>query len=305
MKKRLLSGLSIFVLGAMLFTGCAGGSGTETNTATTTQPEPAKQAAEPAKQEPVQSSGGRIQIVGSTTVAPPMEKLAAKYNEAYSNIVIEIQGVGSSAGVKAANEKTADIGMASRSLTADEKTWGLVETVIAYDGIGVVVHPSNGVEDLTSEQVKGIFEGKITNWSEVGGANQEIIVVTREEGSGTRGAFEEILKLTEKVGDKNVSTIAQTALVAEGNGTVKANVASKEGAVGYLSLGIIDDTVKALSVDGVAATEEEVLKDNYSISRPLLILTQPGASADVAAFIEFILSDEGQAIVSESYISVK
>lgn len=287
MKKKLLASISILLLGTMIFAGCSG----------TTQEE-GKTAGETIK------TSGKIAAVGSTTVTPPMEELATKYKETHADSNIEIQGVGSSAGIKAAHEKTADIGMASRALKEEEKAFGLVETVIAYDGIGVVVNPANNTTGLTSEQVKGIFQGTITNWSEVGGSDEAIIVVTREDGSGTRAAFEEILKLTEKINDKDVSTITQGALVAEGNGTIKATVGSKAGAIGFVSLGFIDESVKAVSIDGVIPTPEEVKADKYPISRPLLILTQPDAGSNVTDFVDFILSAEGQAIVSEKYISV-
>ncbi|MGL6173347.1 MAG: phosphate ABC transporter substrate-binding protein [Cellulosilyticaceae bacterium] len=282
MKKKLLASVSVLLLGTMIFTGC-GSSATAAGTDAKT---------------------GKIQAVGSTTVAVPMEELAAKYKEQKTDVVIEVQGVGSSAGVKAAHEKTADIGMVSREVKDSEKEYGLTETVIAYDGIAVVVNPANGVADLTAEQVKGIFEGTITNWSEIGGADEAIIIVTREDGSGTRSAFEEILGLQKDLDGKKISSIAQTALVAEGNGTIKATVASKPGAIGYVSLGYIDETVSAIQVDGVTPTPETVKSGEYSVSRPLLILTQPEAPAHVKEYVDFILSDAGQEVVSEKYIPV-
>ncbi|MGL4800403.1 MAG: phosphate ABC transporter substrate-binding protein [Cellulosilyticaceae bacterium] len=276
LRNKLIVGLSTVLLGSLLFTGCG-------------------------SKEVV---GAKITTVGSTTVAVPMEALADTYKEKNPDVVIEVQGVGSSAGVKAAHEKTADIGMASREIKDSEKEYGLKETVIAFDGIAMVIHPSNGVSNLTKEQVKDIFNGTVTNWSEVGGADQAIVVVTREDGSGTRSAFEEIVGLTEKRDDKEVSTIVQTALVAEGNGAIRANVASKEGAIGFVSLGYIDETVKAVSIDGVVPTVEGIKDGSYTISRPLLILTQPEVSQDVQAFVDFILSPEGQEVVSDKYIPV-
>lgn len=246
----------------------------------------------------------KISVVGSTTVTVPMELLANTYQEKNPNIVIEVQGVGSSAGVKAAHEKTADIGMASREIKESEKTYGLKEIPIAHDGIAVVIHPSNNARDLTMEQVKGIYEGTITNWKEVGGADRPIIVVTREAGAGTRGAFEEIVGLHEDRNGKDVSTITPIALVGEGNGTIKATVASKKDSIGFISLGTVDETVKALSIEGVPATAETVLEGEYPISRRLLILTQPEQSEKVSDFITFILGEEGQDIVSEHYIPV-
>lgn len=289
MKKKLLASISVLLLGSMILTGCgslAGAAGTSDAPADKT------------------TGSAKIQAVGSTTVAVPMEELAAKYKEQKPDAVIEVQGVGSSAGVKAAHEKTADIGLVSREIKDSEKEYGLTETVIAYDGIAIVINPANGIEDLSSEQIKGIFEGTITNWNEVGGADEDIIIVTREDGSGTRSAFEEILGLQKEIGDKKVSSIAQSALVAEGNGTIKATVASKVGAIGFVSLGYIDDTVSAINVDGVVPTPESVKAGEYSISRPLLILTQPDAPAHVQEYVDFILGAEGQAVVSEKYIPI-
>ncbi|MEG0152535.1 MAG: phosphate ABC transporter substrate-binding protein [Cellulosilyticaceae bacterium] len=288
MKKKLLASVSILLLGTMMLTGCGSSAGVAEGDKGTTQT----------------TESVKIQAVGSTTVAVPMDELVLKYKEKNPEVVIEVQGVGSSAGVKAAHEKTADIGMVSREIKDSEKEYGLTETVIAYDGIAVVLNPANGVEDLSSEQVKGIFEGTITNWSEVGGVDENIIVVTREDGSGTRSAFEEILGLQKEIGDKKVSSITQSALVAEGNGTIKATVASKTGAVGYVSLGFIDETVKVISVDGVIPTPESVKASKYSVSRPLLILTQPDAPAHVQEYVDFILGTEGQEVVSEKYIPV-
>ena len=234
-----------------------------------------------------------------------MEELANKYKEIEPNVVVEVQGVGSSAGVKEAADVTADMGMVSRELKDSEQSDDLEVTTIAYDGIAIVVNPANGVENLTSEQVKGIFEGTITNWSEVGGADADIIVVTREDGSGTRSAFEEILGLQQEIDGKKVSSISQGALVAEGNGTIKATVASKEGSIGFVSLGFIDDTVKAISVNDVMPTVETVKNGEYSVSRPLLVITHKDGTQTTKDFLEFILGDEGQEIVSEKYISVK
>lgn len=266
MKRKLLVGISTVLLGAMVFTGC--GNSTD--------------------------GGSTISIIGSTTVAVPMEELAEKYKETNPDVVVEVQGVGSSAGIKAAEDGTADIGMASRELKEEEKAFGLEETVIAYDGIAIVVHPSNTVADLTTEQVKGIFDGTITNWSEVGGSDQDIIVVSRESGSGTRAAFEEMLDVT----------MVPSALIADGNGAIKANVASKENSIGFVSAGFIDETVGAVSIDGVAANVDTIKSGEYKVSRPLLIMNKPDAAEEVDVFIDFILSDEGQNIVGEKYISV-
>lgn len=296
MKKRLFSCIAALALGTVMFAGCS--SNTVAPEASKTPEQTA--GAEAAKE--TKKDGVKISIVGSTTIAEPMEKLVAAYKETGNSDNIEVQGNGSSAGIKAAVEGTADIGMSSRELSEEEKAQGLVETVIAYDGIAVVVNPTNGVADLTKAQIKDIFEGKITNWSEVGGSDQAIIVVTREAGSGTRGAFEEILKLLD---ESKASTIVDTALVSEGTGAVMATVASKEAAIGFVSLGYIDESVKALSVEGVMPTVETVKANEYLISRPLLLVSKPEASEQTQAVIDFIVGDAGQEIISEKYISVK
>ena len=291
MKNKLFKILGITVLGMAMLTGCASGAG---NAAENTD----NAAAEAA-------SSSKVVAVGSTTVAVPMEELANKYKEIKPDVVVEIQGVGSSAGIKAITDGTADMGMLSRELKESEQSDNIEVTTIAHDGIAIVLNPANGVENLTSEQVKGIFEGQITNWSEVGGNDEPIVVVTREDGSGTRSAFEEILGLQQEIEGKKVSSIAQTALVAEGNGTIKATVASKSGAIGFVSLGFIDDTVKAVSVDGVMPTVETVKSGEYSVSRPLLVVTDTESTQTTQDFLTFILGDEGQEIISEKYISVK
>lgn len=300
MKKRLLSCMTILALGTMMFTGCGGSASTSGDAQASNQQVAAEKSSEAPKEE--KKSSVKISIIGSTTIVEPMEKLVATYKELGNTDNIEVQGNGSSAGIKAAIDGTADIGMASRELSEEEKASGLVETVIAYDGIAVIVNPSNGVSNLTKAQVKDIFEGTITNWSEVGGVDKDIIVVTREAGSGTRGAFEEILKLLD---ENKASTITNTALVSEGTGAVMATVASKEASIGFVSLGYIDDTVKALSVDGVEPTVETVKANEYTISRPLLLVSKPTIKKESQAVIDFIIGDEGQEIMAEKYISVK
>lgn len=275
MKKKLLAGIVMLAVGAMTITGC-GGTGSD-------------------------SGGSKVSIVGSTTIAEPIENLVSKYKENGGTLKIEVQGNGSSAGIKAAADGTADIGMASRELSSEEKGLNLKETVIAYDGIAVVVNPTNSVTDLSKEQIKGIFEGTIKNWSEVGGSDQNIVIVTREAGSGTRSAFEEIVGLLD---ENKGSTIANTALVSEGTGSIMATVASKEAAVGFISLGYMNDTVKSVSVDGVAPNVEDVRNGSYAISRPLLLVTAENAKAETGEVLDFVLSPDGQAVIGEKYIPV-
>lgn len=176
--------------------------------------------------------------------------------------------------------------------------------MLAYDGIAVVVNTANPVKDLDSETVKKIFEGEITNWKEVGGNDEDIVVISRESGSGTRDAFEEMMELTEEVDGKAIPTLREDALICEGNGAVKASVASKTNSIAYLSLGYVDDTMNTVSIDGVAPTVETVKSGEYKISRPLLLVTNGEVSEATQKYLDYCL-DEGQTIVSENYISIK
>lgn len=248
---------------------------------------------------------GKLDIVGSTSVTMLAEELAKEYSEK-NNVKIDVQGVGSTAGVNSTIDGTADIGMSSRNLKDDEKKQGINEHIIAYDGIVVGVHPNNPVDDLDIDSIKAIFSGEITNWKEVGGEDEEILVVTREEGSGTRGAFEEITELEEKDDEGNKkSLVREDALVAEGNGAVVANIAGKESSIGYISLSYLDESVKGLSINGVEPTVENIKSEDYKIARPFLFLTKDDGNELANKFIEFVLSDEGQKIVGEKQITVK
>lgn len=249
---------------------------------------------------------GTVSVVGSTSVAPHAQKIADAFMAQNPDVKVDVQGVGSTAGVKAANEGAADIGMASRNLKTAEKEWGLDEHVIAYDGIAVVVNPENGVGQMEVEDATKIFKGEITNWKELGGTDEEILVVSREAGSGTRGAFEELMELQEKNAEgKKVSAVRADALIAEGNGAVKANVASKSYSIGYISLSYIDESVKPVTIAGAEPTVENILGGSYKVSRPFLMLSK-GELSDVAqAYLDFVFSAEGQEIVAEKSIPVK
>lgn len=249
---------------------------------------------------------GTINIVGSTSVTPVAESLGEEFSNINKDVKINVQGVGSTAGVKAAIDGTADIGMSSRNLKDEEKSTGIKEYVIAYDGIAVAVHPSNQVSDLDIETIQKIFKGEITNWKDIGGEDKEILVISREEGSGTRGAFEEILNLQEKDSSGNtLSIVKKDALIADGNGAVKANISNKENSIGYVSMSYLDDTVKGLKVEGVEATVATVQSEEYKVARPFFMLTMGEESELVKEFLDFILSDEGQQIVGEKQVPVK
>lgn len=248
-----------------------------------------------------------ITISGSTSVTEVMEVLAETYQNKNSNTFIEVQGTGSSAGVKAAKNGTSMFGMASRELKESEKEPSLKETVIARDGIAVVVNNANTLQDLTVEQIAKIYRGEVSNWSQVGGENKPVVVVTRDTASGTRGAFEDIMGLKRKVNGKTISAISQRAQVGNGNGVVKTIVANNPFAIGYISLGSIDESLKALKVNGVAPTAEAVAAGDYQVARPFLVMNQDGKpSAAANDFLNWVVSAEGQKIVSsQGYVPVK
>ena len=276
------------VLSAALLAGCG------------SKEESAEGAADPAA-----APGSKIILVGSTSVDPLAQKLAEAYKAKTPDVDIEIQAVGSSAGIKAALDGSATIGMSSRELKEEEIAEGANPLIICRDGIAVAVNPENPVQNLSKDQVQKIFMGEITNWKEVGGNDEEIIVVSRESGSGTRGAFEEILKIEKEVEGKKISGLVQTALQAEGTGAVKANVASKENAIGYVSLGYIDETIKTVQVEGADPTAENITAGTYPVARPFVLVTKGEISETDQAFLDFVMSSEGQAEAEkDGYIRV-
>jgi len=239
-----------------------------------------------------------IEVGGSTSVTPLMELFAEEYQKVKPNIKININGTGSGDGINNAGVLY-QIGMSSRELTPAEQGRGLKDTTIAIDGIAVIVNRSNPVTNLTVEQIRDIYTGVITDWSQVtGGAKRgRIAVVSREEGSGTRGAFEELVGFQGRLlSGANEST---------STGAIKAGIAQNADAIGYISLGSVDDTIKAISVGGVAASTANVVNGSYKIARPFIVLTGSNVHAETTAFINWMLSAEGQAIVRRSWISVR
>ncbi|MEI4770291.1 phosphate ABC transporter substrate-binding protein [Psychrobacillus sp. FJAT-51614] len=238
-------------------------------------------------------NGATVSISGSTSVGPLAEKLAAKYSET-NDTRIEINQIGSSAGITNAISGVSEIGMSSRDLKEEEKANGLNEVVIAYDGIVVVTHPSNKVKDLTIEQIKQIFTGEVTNWNELGGDDMEIVVVSREDGSGSRDAFQEIV-------DYSSGELVRSSIIASGNGNIKTTVSNNKHAVGFISFEYIDESISTIDINGVEATAENVLQGKYSLSRPFLFVYKDGQLTDAGQrFIDFILSEDGQLIAAEA-----
>ncbi len=241
-------------------------------------------------------NGPTLTLAGSTSVQPFVEKLADEFMAAHPDILINVQGGGSTAGVQSIREGIADIGMCSRSLKKDEQD--LTATVIARDGLAVIVHPSNSVESLTVEQVRDLFAGQVRSWREAGGPDKVVRLITREEGSGTRAAFQELIMKEVEISD--------AALVGDSNGAVREVVVGDPNIVGYISLGLVDNRVKAVKVDGVSPSEENILGGQYKLVRPFLFLTK-GAARDLAGqFMQYVLSREGQEhLVREGLVSVR
>jgi phosphate transport system substrate-binding protein len=281
-----------FVIGALLIAlllaGCTG-------------PTPATPTDAPAGDVPAASAaeeGGTISAAGSTTVQPLAQLLGEAFVAANPGVRIEVQGGGSSVGVKSAVQGTADIGMASREIKASEleEYPSMQVFAIAYDGIAPVVHPDVAVDGLTLEQVRDIFAGVITNWQEVGGADALIVVVAREEGSGTRDAFDELV-----MGDELITDLA---LLQQSNGAVRTTVATTPNAIGFLSFGYLDESVKAVAVNGAVPNAENVKNGSYPVVRPLNMVTDGEPEGLVKTWLDWILGEDGQAIVvEEGYIA--
>ena len=234
---------------------------------------------------------GTLTMAGSTS----MEKLAGVVVESFMNkypdVVLTAEFIGSSAGVEAVLAGTVDIGNASRNLKDSEKTAGAVENIVAIDGIAVILDSANTVVNLTKDQLVQIYTGVINNWSAVGGADQPIVVVGRESGSGTRGAFEELLELED---------LCKYSNEINSTGGVLAKVASTPGAIGYVSIDVLDDSVIAVSIDDITPTEENIKGGSYLLSRPFVMATVGEVSTQselVQAFFEYMMSDEGQELV--------
>lgn len=297
MKHKVL--VAAVLLMALVLAGCQATTPTPTPAPVQTTPGTATETPGNATQSPVDTTP--VTAIGSTSMENLILGIGDLYKDA-KGISVQVTGNGSSAGIKAAADGTADVGMSSRELKQEEKDQGLVGTVAALDAIAVIVHPDNPVKDLTVEQISKIYRGEITNWSELGGRDATIMLVTREAGSGTRGAFEELCDLL----DEKVSAIREDlAIVVDSTNGVAQNVAGKPDAIGYVSLGSLNDTVSAVAVGGVACTVENTLDGSYVISRPFLLVTKGEPQGKALEFINFVLSQDGQAIVkNDKFIPV-
>ncbi len=240
--------------------------------------------------------GHSLVVAGSTSIQPFADKWAEVFMEKRPGEIVDVQGGGSSAGIQAVRTGAAHIGMSSRELKGDEKE--LYQIEVAHDGLAIIVHPSNPLDNITIEQVKSIFLGEITTWETLNGQKKAITVVVREEGSGTRGAFQELVM--------GKSRITKKAIVQDSNGTVREIVSRDPNAIGFISLGLVNDSVKALALNGVKPTEEAILKKEYKLVRPFLFLTRETPSGLAREFIDFVLSEEIQELIhKEGLIPVR
>ena len=292
MKNKLIALLTMSALAVGTLAGCGNTAATDTaasaaGTAAETPAEAVSTAADEAADTSADSAdkyadlSGSVSMSGSTSMEKLANAVAESFMEKYPNVTVTAEFTGSSAGIESVLAGSVDIGNSSRNLKDDEKSAGAVENIVAIDGIAVVADPANKVEDLTKDQLVSIYTGETKNWSEVG----------REAGSGTRGAFEELL---------DIADACVYANELDSTGAVMAKVASTPGAIGYVSLDVVDDSVKALKLDGVDATEENIKAGNYALSRPFVMATKGEISeqkTEVQALFDYLSSDEGKALI--------
>lgn len=276
MKKYIAILLAIACAAALLLTGC--GNSNNPNNSTNDPQTPA-------------DVSGSVSTDGSTSMQKVINTLGEAFMNENKNITFTYNPTGSGSGIKAVQEGRCDIGLSSRALKAEEKEAGLKETVLAYDGIAIIVNPENPVSDLTIEQIADIYTGKITNWKDLGGNDAEIVLIGREAGSGTRDGFETITGTTDACQYRQELT---------STGDVITTVAQNPDAIGYASLASIKDTVKALSVGGVVPTEDTVKDGSYAIQRPFVLVTVEGKALSDSAqkFFDYITSSEAASLIS-------
>lgn len=265
---------------------------TSQETAQTGQTQEAADTQADAAQDAGADLSGSISMAGSTSMEKLANAVAESFMAKYPGVTVTAEFTGSSAGIEAVTAGSVDIGNSSRALKEEEKAAGVVENVVAIDGIAVVVDPANTVKDLTKDQLIAIYTGETKNWSELGGEDAPIVVIGREAGSGTRGAFEELV---------GVEDVCAYASELDSTGAVIAKVASTPGAIGYASLDAIDDTVTAAALEGVEPTVENIKAGSYFLSRPFVMATKGEISEQnetVQALFDYLASDEGKAVIS-------
>ena len=294
MKNRVKKMMAILTAATMVAAGVMGCGSSDTNADAnnsndnTTQTE--SQATDNHTADNTDLSGS-VTLAGSTS----MEKLANAMNEAfmekYPNVSATAEFTGSSAGIESLAAGSVDIGDASRALSDDEKGQGIVENIVAIDGIAVITDTDNTITDIKSEDLAKVYTGEITNWKDLGGKDEQIVVIGREAGSGTRDAFEELM---------DVKDSCKYAQELDSTGAVLAKVAATPGAIGYVSLDVLDDTVNGLKINSVEPTEENILAGTYVLQRPFVMATKgeiSEQSEQVQAYFDFINSEDGQNVI--------
>ncbi len=286
--KKLISAALAASFACVAFAGC--GSSAASSSAAPASAAPAS-SAPAATAAPAAELSGKVTTGGSTSMEKVIGALQESFMEQNSGVDVTYDPTGSGAGITGAQEGSLDIGLSSRALKDGET--GVSATVIALDGIGIIVNNANTVEDLTTDQIAAIATGEVTNWKEVGGPDAEIVMIGREAGSGTRDGFESILKVSDKC--KYAQELTAT-------GAVIAAVQANENAIGYASLAALDDSVKALKVNGIACTEETVKDGSYTVQRPFVFVTKDGAEQTpaVKAFIDFATSADAASLISNA-----
>jgi len=230
-------------------------------------------------------------VAGSTSVQPYAEVLAEEYAILYPDRAVDVQGGGSSFGIKAAETGVADIGMSSRELTESELELELVTLEIAKDGLAIIVHPDNPIQDLSLLQVRDIYSAAISNWSELGGFASKIHIIAREDGSGTRSAFDSLVM--------DGTLITPRAIIQNSNGAIRQLVSRDSNSIGFISLGLVNQSVKALQLDGVTATSENVIDGRYNLYRSFLFITSAEPTDKITHFIDFVTSEKGQQLLTD------
>ena len=240
-----------------------------------------------------ESLTGTISLAGSTSMEKLCEAMSESFMADNQGITVTVEYVGSGAGIESLSKGSVDIGNSSRNLKPEELSNGCVENVVALDGIAVIVDKNNGVTDISSENLKKLYTGEIKNWKELGGADEAVVVIGREAGSGTRDAFEELLELKDK---------CDYAQQLDSTGAVLAKVASTPGAIGYVSLDVVDESVLSVSIDSVEANEQNILAGKYLLSRPFVMATKGDVSSQnelVQKWFEYVNSEKGKEIIKK------
>ena len=300
MKKKLLAVLCATGLLTAALTGCGNSEAQTTSTTEQTETTVAEtqgtedtQATEETETEDTANLSGTISLAGSTSMEKLCEAMSESFMEKYPGITVTVEYTGSGAGLESLASGSVDIGNSSRHLKDEELSGGAVENVVAIDGIAVIEDKENTVADISAEDLAKIYTGEISNWSELGGKDEAIVVIGREAGSGTRDAFEELLEVADN---------CAYAQELDSTGAVLAKVASTPGAIGYVSLDVVDDSVIAISIDGTEPTEEKILAGNYLLSRPFVMATNGEISAQndlVKTWFDYIKSEDGKSVISQ------